>query len=155
MAIRVATLEDISTLVEIGRVSHEESRFKRYGYDPVKLAANLKALIEDRTGVRCIFVADDADKRPYGILMGCIESHFFANEPVAQLIYFWVHPAHRRGGSAALKLVTTFRKWAENREAFELSVSINSGVRIDRTDKFFKKLGFKLTGGNYSLSLGS
>lgn len=153
MAIRFATLEDIPTLVEIGHSYHEESRFKRYGYDPVKLAANLKALIEDKSGVRCFFVADDANKQPYALIIGCIESYFFSNEPVAQSMIFWVHPKHR-GGSAALKLVTAFRKWAENRKAFEVAIGVNSAVHIDVADKFFKKLGFQLTGGNYSMALG-
>jgi RimJ/RimL family protein N-acetyltransferase len=153
MAIRFATLEDIHTIIDLGRIYHEESRFKHYGFDPDKVASNLRGLIEDKSGARCFFVADDANKRPYAGLIGCIESYFFSNEPVAQTIIFWVHPEHR-GGPAALKLVTAFKKWAEKRNAFELAIAVTSAVHIDTSDRFFKKLGFQLTGGNYSLALG-
>ncbi|MHB0986822.1 MAG: GNAT family N-acetyltransferase [Sulfuricella sp.] len=153
MAIRLARLEDIPALVEIGHAYHSESRFKAYDYDSAKLAANLEGLIKDTTGARCFFVADDKEQKPYGLLMGCIESYFFSNCLVAQSILFWVHPDYR-GGSAALKLVTTFKKWAENRSVFEIAIGVNSAVHIDRADKFFKKLGFQLTGGNYSMMLG-
>lgn len=149
MAIRFARLEDIPTLIEIGRAYHSESRFKVYDYDLEKLTASLKALIEDATGTRCFFVADDKEQKPYGVLLGHIESYFFSNLPVAQTILFWVHPEHR-GGSAAVKLVTAFKKWAENRNAFEIAIGVNSAVHVNRADRFFKKLGFQLTGGNYS-----
>lgn len=153
MAIRAARLEDIPHLVEIGHAYHLESRFKAYDYDSAKLTASLKALIQDTSGSRCFFVADDKEQKPYGLLMGCIESYFFSNCLVAQSILFWVHPDHR-GGSAALKLVTAFKKWAENRKVFEVAIGVNSAVHIDRADKFFRKLGFQLTGGNYSFMVG-
>jgi len=54
---------------------------------------------------------------------------------------------------AGLKLLVAFRKWAENRGVFELSVGINSGVELEKMDRFLKKLGFRQTGGNYALSL--
>ncbi len=46
-----------------------------------------------------------------------------------------------------------FRKWAENRDAVELNAGVNSGVDLDRMDKFFRRLGFRMTGGNYALDL--
>jgi hypothetical protein len=54
-------------------------------------------------------------------------------------------------GGAALKLLTAFKKWAENRGAFEISAGVNSGTDLDRMDRFLRKLGFQHTGGNYSL----
>lgn len=152
MSICFATYNDIPTLIEIGRVYHQESRFKRFRYNPEKLAGNLKGLIDSKSGSHCFFIADDAEGKPFAALMGCIESYFFSDEPVAQSILFWVHPEHR-GGSAAVKLVHAFRKWAQNRNAFEVAIGVNSAVSVDRADQFFRKLGFRMTGGNYSLDL--
>lgn len=152
MAIRFATQDDIPTLVDIGHAYHEESRFKRFRYDPQKLATSLTAMVNDKSGSRCFFVADDATGKPYAVLLGCIESYFFSQELVAQTILFWVHPDHR-GGTAAVKLVHSFRKWAENRKAFEVAIGVNSAVSLHTADSFFRKLGFQLTGGNYSLAL--
>jgi hypothetical protein len=72
---------------------------------------------------------------------------------VASVIHYDVLPEKRMGG-AGLRLLTAFRGWAENRSVFELSVGINSGTDIERMDKFLKRLGFRLTGGNYSLMRG-
>ena len=152
MSIRFATPEDVPMLVESGRVYHEESRFKRYRYNPEKLRINLLNLVENTTGTHCFFVADNAAREPYALLIGCMESYFFSDEPVAQSILFWVHPEHR-GGSAAVKLMQAFRKWAMNRNAFEVAIGVNSAVHIDKADQFFRKLGFQITGGNYSLPL--
>ncbi len=56
-------------------------------------------------------------------------------------------------GGAGMRLLATFRKWAENRGAVELSAGVNSGVALDKIDRFLQRLGFQRTGGNYSLSL--
>jgi hypothetical protein len=56
-------------------------------------------------------------------------------------------------GGAGLRLLTAFRGWAENRRVFELSVGINSGANLDKTDRFLTRLGFKHTGGNYVMAL--
>ncbi len=152
MSIRFARHSDIPTLIEIGRVYHQESRFQRFTYNPDKLASNLKGLIDSKSGAHCFFVADDTEGKPFAVLMGSIEGYFFADELVAQSILFWVHPEHR-GGSAAVKLVHAFRKWAQNRNAFEVAIGVNSAVDTDRADQFFRKLGFQMTGGNYSLNL--
>jgi GNAT superfamily N-acetyltransferase len=152
MSIRFATAEDIPTLVDIGRVYQQESRFKRYRYNPEKLRLNLENLVANTSGSHCFFVADNAKREPYALLIGCIETYFFSDEPVAQSILFWVHPEHR-GGSAAVKLMQAFRKWAMNRNAFEVAIGVNSAVHIDKADQFFRKLGFQITGGNYSLNL--
>lgn len=61
----------------------------------------------------------------------------------------------KRMSGGGLKLLTAFRKWAENRGAFELSLGVNSGVAMDKMDRFLKRLGFVQTGGNYSLVLGN
>jgi len=55
---------------------------------------------------------------------------------------------------AGLKLLTAFKKWAENRGAYELAVGINSGADLKQMDSFLRKLGFQMTGGNYSMVLG-
>lgn len=154
MTIRFARAEDIPALVQIGHAYHAEGRFKAYDYNPDKLAANLKGLIEDTSGARCFFVADDKEQKPYAALLGQVDSYFFSTTPIAQLIFFWVHPDHR-GGPAAIKLMTAFKQWAENRNVLEIAVSVTSAIRIDRADTFFKKLGFQLTGGNYSYMVGN
>ena len=153
MKIRFATLDDIPAFVEMARTFHELTRFRAYDYNPERAAANLQAVIENPRGTHCFFVAVDEVGMSVGGLIGCVESHFFSDKLVASVIHFDVLPEKRMGG-AALKLLTAFKKWAENRDAFEISAGVNSGTDLDRMDSFLRKLGFQMTGGNYSMVLG-
>lgn len=157
MKIRFATLNDIPACIEGGRRMHAATRFAAYDYNAERVAKNLRAVIEtgqNGKGTHCFFVAEDSQGQIIGALIGCIERHFFSDLTVASVIHYDVLPEKRMGG-AGLRLLTVFRKWAENRGVFELSVGMNSGTDIERMDKFLKRLGFQLTGGNYSLMRGT
>ena len=69
----------------------------------------------------------------------------------ATALALFVAPEHR-GGMAAFKLLHGLRRWAQNREVAEISIHVTSGVHMARTDKLLKRLGFRMTGGNYSMS---
>jgi GNAT superfamily N-acetyltransferase len=156
MKIRFATLEDVPALVEMGRRFHDLTRFRSYDYNPDRVADQLRAVIhigQNEKGSHCFFIAESDDGQPIGALIGCIERHFFYDRPVASVIQYVVFPEKRMSG-AGFRLLTAFRKWAENRRAFELSVGINSGIHLEKMDRFLKRLGFQQTGGNYSLALG-
>ncbi|TAN82312.1 MAG: GNAT family N-acetyltransferase [Gallionella sp.] len=153
MKIRFATLDDIPTFVGMARTFHELTRFRAYDYNPERVAANLQAVIENPRGTHCFFVAVDEAGVPVGGLIGCVESHFFSDKLVASVIHYDVLPEKRMGG-AGIKLLTAFKKWAENRGVFELAVGINSGTDLPKIDSFLRKLGFQQTGGNYSMVLG-
>lgn len=152
MKIRFATLDDVPVFVEMARTFHGLTRFRAYDYNPERMEANLRAIINDTRGTHCFFVAVDESGMSVGGLIGCVESHFFSDKLVASVIHYDVLPEKRMGG-AALKLLTAFKKWAENRNAFEISAGVNSGVELDRMDSFLRKLGFQMTGGNYSMTL--
>jgi N-acetylglutamate synthase-like GNAT family acetyltransferase len=104
-------------------------------------------------GSHCFFVAEDSAGTPVGGIIGCVEPHFFSNRLVASVIHYDVLPEKRMGG-AGLRLLMAFKKWAENRGAVELNAGVNSGTDLEKLDSFLRRLGFKLTGGNYSLMLG-
>jgi len=150
--IRFATLDDIPGTVEVGRVVVAETRFKAYDYNAERVAATLKDIVESTSGTHCLLVAVNAEDQVVGCLIGCVEKHIFSEEPVASVIVYIVSPQYRMGG-AGLKLLTAFKKWAENRGAFEIYAGISSGVELGKMDRFLRKLGFHLTGGNYSLQL--
>jgi len=157
MKIRFATLADVQPCVEAGRTFHAMTRFAAYDYNPDRVAQNLRAVIEtgqNGQGTHCFFVAEDSQGKFSGGLIGCAEKHFFSDRLVASVIHYDVLPEKRMSG-AGLKLLTAFRKWAENRGVFELSVGINSGVEMEKMDRFLRRLGFAPTGGNYSLTLGA
>lgn len=154
MKIRIATMDDIPALLELGRSIHATTRFKQFEYNPKRVADNLTAVIQDKRGTYCFLVAEDSTGTAVGGLVGCLERHIFSDEQfVATLVHYDVLPEKRMGG-AGLRLLSAFRQWAENRGAFELSAGISSGADLDKMDRFMRRLGFQQTGGNYSLILG-
>jgi len=90
--------------------------------------------------------------RPVGWIIGTMERQFYSDLPVASVIHFGVVPGRRMSG-VGLRLLMAFRQWAKNRGAFELNAGVSSGVEMDRMGRFFKRLGFRLTGGNYAMML--
>lgn len=155
MKIRFATLEDVDPFVEMGRRFHALTRFRVYEYKPSRVADQLRAVVhtgQNEKGTHCFLVAEDSQGQPVGGLIGCVEKHFFSDQLVATIIHYDVLPEKRMSG-AGLRLLAAFRKWAENRGAVELSAGVNSGVELEKMDRFLQRLGFKQTGGNYSLPL--
>jgi N-acetylglutamate synthase-like GNAT family acetyltransferase len=153
MKIRFGTSDDIPAFVELARTFQSRTRFKDYVFNPERVAANLRAAIESPRGTHCFIVAENSAGKPVGCLVGCVERHFFSDQVVASVIQYNLLPENRMGG-AGLKLLTAFKKWAENRGAYELAVGINSGTDLAQMDSFLRKLGFQMTGGNYSMVLG-
>lgn len=152
MNIRFATLDDIPAFVELARTFQARTRFKHYTFSAERVTANLRAAVENPHGTHCFFVAEDSDAQPIGCLIGCAERHFFSDQVVASVIQYNLLPEKRMSG-AGLKLLTAFKKWAENRGVYELAVGINSGIDLQQMDRFLRKLGFQMTGGNYSMVL--
>lgn len=155
MTIRFAKISDIPACIELGRQLHQMTRFSSYAFEPVRIASNLHSLIEigqNQKRSHCLLLADNSGAQLTGCLLACIERHLFSNQPVASIITFGVLPQNRMGGTA-LKLLDAFKKWAQNRGAFEINAGVNSGLQIDKTDRLMKRLGFEVTGGNYALRL--
>lgn len=153
MTIRFATQNDIDTLVGYWRQFHSQSVFRHLTFDAAKLSQTIRKVIEDKSGAFCCFVADGEDGRPLGVLAGQIDTYYFSNDPIAKMIFYWVHPEHRYS-PAGVKLMLAFRQWAENRHAAEITVGVTSGEAVELADKMLKKMGFRFTGGNYLAVLG-
>lgn len=152
MLIRNATLEDIPRMIEFGRAIHAESNMSVLSYDELKLRETLTRMLTDAKGTHCCFVAEDQERQLIGGFIGCVQEYFFSRSLVAHSILVYVDPRWR-GSPAAMKFIHAFRRWALNRKAVQLTIGVASGVTVGRTDRFLKRLGFELTGGNYTIAL--
>jgi len=150
MEIRRANPDDIETLVGYWREVHARTVFAHLAFDEVKLASVIRGLIEDRSGASCFLIAEKKDGTACGVLVGQIDAYYFSNDPVAKIVFYWVHEAHRKG-PAAVKLMLAFKEWAQNRRVKEIVVGVTSGQEIGSTDRMLRKMGGKLVGGNYSM----
>ena len=65
---------------------------------------------------------------------------------------YYVLPEHR-GSSAAFKLTLAFRRWAEGKQASELSINMNAAIDMPCFNKQMNHLGFNCCGSNFAMTL--
>lgn len=126
--------------------------FHAMGYNPDKVRHTLTRLINNSRGTHCFLVADGANDRPVGGLIGCIETHIFSDQPIATVIHFDVLPETRMGGYA-VRLLRAFENWALKRHAVEIVFGTNSGGDYQRIGKFAARFGYECVGENWVRTL--
>lgn len=151
IAIRPARLGDFEAFMVLARAMHAESRFSRYPIDETKIKEQFVVHVE-KTAVACLLLAERDDGRLVGMLGGYVTDFFFSAARMAQDRVFFVLP-EARGGSAAVRLLAAFRRWAENRGAEELSINMSVAVDMERFNRLMTHLGFSCCGSNFHLPL--
>jgi len=147
--LRFAIPADIPTLVELGRGLHVDSRYGWMVYSATRAWQSLEGMIERKDC--CVIVAVDASTgatggEPVGFLIGTASEFAFANDFVANLEFFYLSSAQRRGVSA-MKMLTAFRRWATNRGVAEIVLSNRYGANNPYLTRLFTKLGMPVVGG--------
>ncbi len=142
------TAEDIAARMALARRAFEElNDGLPYDEGRVRRTFEQKVQREDR----CLLQAE-LDGRVIGGLIGAVGPHYHSPALGASLQGFYVLPEHR-GSLAAVKLLHGFRRWAATNGAARMYVGVTSGIDIARTDRLFRRLGFRPKGGNYEAAL--
>lgn len=155
MDVRFATIRDIPDCLELGFQVQKSTRLSRFAYERTVVEKNLRNMIvvgQKKRRSHCLLLVEDGNGLLIGGLIGCIDTHLFSHRPVANMIAYGVRPGHRMTG-AAVRLMKAFIEWAKRRGAYEVNVIVNSGINIERNDRFMKKMGFSKTGSNYAMTL--
>ena len=140
--IRVATLDDIETIVSLGERLHVESSYSYLPFNAMKVRYLMAGIIGGDNGV--VFVAEKAGEIIGGIAGGVTE-FWFCDELHGFDYSFFVHPEHR-GGSAAFRLLLAFESWCKNMGAKQMDIGITTGIHVDKTTRFYEKMGFVKSG---------
>ena len=82
-----------------------------------------------------------------GFISGIVHEYFFSNRKRVSDLGFFVLPEYR-GSRVALKLVKLLEAWAIEKNANELHLGQTTGLDIDKTKRFYERLGFKTVGFN-------
>lgn len=151
MKIRAATEADIPRIMPLARAMVDESRFAIYGMNLQK-SQDAIAMMVRHPASACMLLAERSNGDIAGMLAGYVTELFFADARVAQDRWFYVAPPHR-GSAAALKLLITFRRWAEARQANELWLNMSVGIDMARFNRFMAHLKFTCCGSNFYMSL--
>jgi len=146
MPTRLATPEDITAALKLGRITLERS----------VIAGDLDELHARRVMLRCI---NDANMSMWvaehkgeivGFLMTIKEQHWFSKARYAADICFCVSPQH---GNYAPSIIRKYVKWAKaDSRVKDINLAISSGLDQDgRAGQMYQNLGFTNVGGVYSL----
>lgn len=139
MGIRVATLDDLPRILELGELLHHESpRWSRLSFNRAKAAHFIAHLIIEPEGA--VFVAE-LDGVVVGGIAGMASPHWSSDDVVAQEVSFFMAPG-ARGSMAAVRLVCALRAWGDMRGAKWLQAGTSTGLDAERTAGLYERLGF-------------
>lgn len=150
MNIRLFRESDLDQCLELGRIMHEESSFRVHPFVPERVAALATVCMTDSRFVA--FVAE-RDGRIMGMFVGLIGDHYFSDATYATDMLLYVHPQDR-GSTAAIRLMSTFEKWAVDKGCCEIRVGAATGIDPQKTDRFFRGIGYSQCGIQYLKRIG-
>lgn len=151
MKIRFTDERDIDALIVLARQMHGESRLKEHQLGEARVRKSFMAMYKDPIN-NCVLVAESESGGIIGVLAGSLSVYLFADVRVAQDKWFYVLPSYI-GGSTALKLMVTFRRWAMSRQAQEICINSSADLDQVRFSRFMNHLGFTVTGSNFVLGI--
>jgi GNAT superfamily N-acetyltransferase len=152
MIVRPVRHEDIDALVRMAASMHSESIYASLPFDEKKVRGMI-CWHSERPETRCMLVAEACGEL-VGMLAGYLTDYLFCHEKLACDTALFVERRHR-GSTAAPRLIRAFRDWAAARGAREVCLGISTDISVERTGKFYERMGFKHVGGVYKQRVSS
>jgi GNAT superfamily N-acetyltransferase len=132
---------------------HVLTRFREHPFNDLKLANALGDMIERGKNRYVLLVAESAEQRIVGVMIGVLEQHIFSDHLVASVMHYDVLPEARMGGYG-VRLLKAFEQWAKNRQVGEINFGVNSGDESEAVGRFAQKMGFTKVGENFVKNVG-
>jgi GNAT superfamily N-acetyltransferase len=130
--VRTAIQEDIPSLLNLGRMLHEENAISDWSEDCIRAAVN-KAVAGDRSLMAVIGPVG----RPVAMIHLFIGNFWYSRNPHLEELYTYVHPAHRRSNYA--KMLIEFAKRAADQLKMPLLIGVVSNHRTDAKIALYKR----------------
>lgn len=140
MIVREATYADIPHAIAIGAIHHAESLWRARPYDPLKLEETALHAIDDPDWLALVATLDNG--QVVGYLAAFLTEFFFNREKQASDLMVFVSPSYR-GSRAAVQLIRAYKAWAKSKGAREAVLGLRIGANVERTGRFYRKLGFQ------------
>ena len=144
MIIRKAKKEDMNAVIFLGKAMFDESSLQATAFDLCKCVQWFSRVLADGL----VVVAEDKDKF-IGMLGAGIGEPDFSSDKIAYDYLVYVIPSYR-GTRLAERMIKVYILWAREMGVKEgnINIGINVGVNTDRTERFYRKLGFVRSGVN-------
>lgn len=132
--------EDALALLEGGKMFWQESHFSDEPFDPERCWRYMEATL---TQPNRYFVAYDSEYR--GFILMVASEHWFSGTLRAADMCFYVKPEYR-GSKIALQLVRKAEEWAKQIGAKDITIFHNTGIRTEKAEGFFTRIGYPKAG---------
>lgn len=145
MSVRLAKVEDINQIIELGKKLITRSSIKASVFDAQAKQVIRRAINDANMNV---WVADHQGAI-VGFLLVVKEQHWFSRDKCAADLCFIVDDKH---GNYAASMIRRYVKWAKSdARVTDICLGITSGMDKDgRTGRMYQNLGFTPTGGNFT-----
>lgn len=145
-AIRNGTITDLPRLIELGERMRRESAVY---YPPIDIPhlTERAEIVFSQPDKFCCFVAENGNNI-VGWLNGFESGYIFNPIRVAAHDVFYIVPEARSYGTA-MGLVRAFIEWAESLGIRRQMIRLDTGLRPEKVERFYLRLGFKPIGGQY------
>jgi GNAT superfamily N-acetyltransferase len=144
--IRTGTLSDLPQLASLGERMRLESLIWYPPIDPQYLAGYAK-IIFSRPDKFCCFVVEKGSNI-VGWLNGFETGYIFSPVRIAAHDIFYIAPEHRRY-EYAVGLIRAYIGWAESLGLKRQVLRLDTALRPEKVDRFYRRLGFQPIGGQY------
>lgn len=139
MSIRVATLEDLPRILDLGEALHHESpRWSRMNFNRDKASAYIANLINQTNGV--VFLAERGGLIVGGIA-GMVAEHWCSDDLLGYEVSLFMESG-ARGTMAPARLICALEAWCELRGALWTTAGTSTGLDPERTAGLYETLGW-------------
>jgi GNAT superfamily N-acetyltransferase len=145
--IRIATLEDLDAVTELGKLSLINGA---YGDDLKFNADRARAFAKSVITILGKVLLWEEGGQPVGLLAFLFFPHFFSGEPTAQEIMFFVR-AEFRAGNPALRLLWAAEEMARNMGAKKMQFTAPAATT--GVGALYERCGYKMLEVGYQKSL--
>ncbi len=140
MTVRIATIEDIPTIVEMGRRFHAASGYASIvAYDPQSAANTFASIMENPDGVLLVAVQD-------GEICGTAAAmsypfYFNVHHKTGNEFFWWVNPEFR-GTNVGRELLDALEMWKDSMNAGSFTVSALESMRPEIVGEIYRRRGY-------------
>lgn len=145
---RPRDMTDIDKMVALGELMANEGAYHSIPYSVDKtrtLGAYLLADEEEETYFARLVEQDD---RVIGMFIGSISEYYFSKGKIASDMLLYMHPDYRKG-TAPVRMVKAFMKWAKDHNALEVCMGVTAGINNEAVYKLYGLLGMEHVGHIY------
>lgn len=143
----IASLEDATEITNLISLLRDESRYKAFPLNRLKLLGFVKTLIEDENSL--VLINRDKDEI-IGLFIANIDEMYFSDSTVASDFIFYVSPGSRNKGIGA-SMIDSYISWAKEMKADDISLSTSTGLSSKAIEKIAEKYGMESTGLLYGM----